>query len=141
MSINKSMLGIIVLYFMTVGCADKEKVYSPTTTEKGPRNFDNSGTLRCSEGNNNLDNVCDYRSVQRRNYTIMWIEDISSPDLIRYRVFKFDYKTHKFLARNGEDVQSEKIGDRYSVSVANSYYLISKRSLKEGYTYKKKSVF
>ena len=71
----------------------------------------------------------------------MWIEDIASPDLIRYRVLKFDYKTHKFLARNGESVESEKVGDRYSISVANSSYLISERSLKEGYSYKKKSIF
>ncbi|SFV53196.1 hypothetical protein MNB_SV-9-853 [hydrothermal vent metagenome] len=141
MLIKKSVLSIITLYFMAMGCADKEKVYPPTTTEKGPTIFDNSGTLRCSEGNDNLDDVCDYRSVQRRDYTIMWIEDVESPDLIRYRVFKFSYKTNKFLARNGEPVESEKIGDKYYVSVANSYYQISKRSLTEGYSYKRESVF
>jgi len=141
MSINKSILSIILLYFITFGCADKKRVYPPTTTEKGPKTFDNSGTLKCSEGDENLDDVCDYRSIQRQNYTIMWIEDIASPDLIRYRVFKFDYKTDKFLARTGEAVQSEKREDRYFVSVANSSYLISERSLREGYSYKRESAF
>jgi len=141
MLINKSMLTIIILYFIAFGCADKKIVYPPTTTEKGPKIFDNSGTLRCSEGSDDLDDVCDYRSIQRKNYTIMWIEDIASPDLIRYRVFKFDYKTDKFFARTGEPIRLEKRDDKYFINVANSYYLISERSLKEGYSYQRESVF
>jgi len=140
---KKSTFGILIISFLLFGCASKEEItYEPTTTEKGPKKFDNSGTLRCSEDSNKLDNVCDYRSIQRDKYTIIWIEDVASPDLIRYRIFKFDYKSHKFIARNGEMVKSiKKDGDKYLVKVAKSYYLISHRSLTEGYTYKPKSVF
>ena len=144
MSIKKGTLGILIISFLLSGCANKEEelVYEPTTTHKGPKKFDNSGTLRCSEDSNRLDNVCDYRSIQKAKYSIIWIEDVASPDLIRYRVFKFDHETHNFIARNGEPVEwTERDNNKYLVSVAESQYLISHRSLTEGYTYKPKSVF
>ena len=143
MLIKKATSSMLIISFLLLGCASKEEeiAYEPTTTEKGPTKFNNSGTLRCSEDSDNLDSVCDYRSIQKAKYTIMWIEDIASPDLIRYRVFKFDYKTHKFLARNGDKVKSSEHNKKYLVEVANSYYLISHRSLTEGYSYKPKSVF
>jgi len=141
---KKSTFSLLIISSLLLGCASKEEeiVYEPTTTQKGPKKFDNSGTMRCSEGSSKLNSVCDYRSIQKENDTIIWIEDIASPDLIRYRVFKFNYKTHNFIARNGESVESvEKNGKKYLVKVANSYYLISHRSLTEGYTYRPKSVF
>jgi len=144
MLMKKTTLTILISSFILLGCASKEEeiVYEPTTTERGPKKFDNSGTMRCSEDSSILDSVCDYRSIQRAEYTIIWIEDIASPDLIRYRIFKFDYKTHKFIARNGESVESvEQDGGKYLVKVAKSYYLISHRSLTEGYKYRPKSVF
>jgi len=142
MSIKKGTLGILIISFLLSGCANKEEelVYE-TTTEKGPKRFDNSGTLRCSENSSRLDDVCDYRSVQKARYSIIWIEDVASPDLIRYRVFKFDHETHNFIARNGEPVEwSERDDHKYLVSVADSKYLISHRSLTEGYKYKSKSL-
>ncbi len=136
--INSSILGVVSVAMLLVGCAQKEEeiVYGKTTTQKGPKFFDNSGTLRCSIGDS-LDDVCDYRSVQTREHTTLWIEDVASPDLIRYRVFTFDRKSRKFTARTREPVKSREYGkSRYLVSVGKEQYLISHRSLTEGYKYK-----
>jgi len=135
--INNSIFGIVSIAILLVGCAEKEKkvVYGKTTTQKGPKFFDNSGTLRCSVGAS-LDDVCDYRSIQTQENTTIWIEEVSSPDLIRYRVFTFNRKSKKFTARTREPVKSQIQGNRYMVHVGKEYYLISHRSLTEGYKYK-----
>lgn len=79
--IANSIYGIVGVALLLGGCAQKEEeiVYGKTTTQTGPKFFDNSGTLRCSVGSS-LNDVCDYRSVQTSTYTTMWVEDISSPD-------------------------------------------------------------
>jgi hypothetical protein len=135
--ISSSIFGVVSIAILLVGCAEKEEkvVYGKTTTQKGPKFFDNSGTLRCSLGDS-LDDVCDYRSIQTREYTTLWVEDVASPDLIRYRVFTFDRKSKKFTARTREPVKSLVKDNRYLVEVGKEQYLISHRSLTKGYKYK-----
>ncbi len=136
---NNTLFGIVGIALVLAGCAQKEEeiVYGKTTTHKGPKFFDNSGTLRCSSKSSQLDDVCDYRSVQTQSHTTIWIEDVASPDLIRYRIFRFDRESKKFTARTREPVKSTPKGSRYKVHVGDDYYLISHRSLTEGYSYKK----
>jgi len=137
--INNSFVPVVIVAMVLGGCAQKEEeiVYGKTTTQAGPKFFDNSGTLRCSVGSSSLDDVCDYRSIQTHSHTVMWIEDVSSPDLIRHRVFRFDRASKEFTARTREPVTSTLVGSRYRVHVGEEYYLISHRSLTEGYSYKR----
>jgi len=137
--IDNRLLGMVAIALLLGGCAQKEEevIYGKTTTQAGPKFFDNSGTLRCSVGSSSLDDVCDYRSVQTDKHTVMWVEDASSPDLIKHRVFRFDRASKEFTARTREPVTSIPVGSRYRVHVGEEYYLISHRSLTEGYSYKR----
>jgi len=134
--IYTSTIGLIAFGLLLGGCTAKNKKVEPkpTTSSKGPKVYQSSGTLRCSVDTPAFDDVCGYRTIQKDGTAEMWISDIAHPDEIRYRVVFFDGEG--FTARNGEELRHEKAPNkRYKISVGREHYLISHRSLTEGYKY------
>jgi hypothetical protein len=133
---HKTTIALIAFGLVLGGCTAQKKEVTPktTTTSKGPKVYQSSGTLRCSVDTPAFDDVCGYRTIQKDGTAEIWITDIAHPDEIRYRVLFFDGE--RFSARNGEELRDEKTANkRYKVNVGREHYLISHRSLTEGYKY------
>ncbi len=121
------------------GCGGEKEKVTMSTSDKGPTDYQSSGTMRCSVDEPTYDDVCGYRAVYfAGDRAEVWVTDVANQDLVRYRVFTFDGEGG-FTERSGQPIHVEEIaGAKYKVKIANEYYLITKRSMTEGYKYGKK---
>ncbi len=126
-------IGTAALLTVMTGCTkEMPTVKNGRFTTKGPTDYQASGMMRCSADTPSYDDTCSYRVIQGDGTAEIWISDIARNEYSRYRVFYFDGEN--FRSESGEPVTSEKTDTaRYKVNVGNEYYLISHRSLTEGY--------
>jgi len=130
--------GLVGASLILSGCGGEKEKVTMSTSDKGPTDYQSSGTMRCSVDAPTFDDVCGYRAVYLAGDSAqVWVTDVANQDLIRYRVFHFD-GNGGFTERSGQPLNVEKIaGPKYKVSIANEHYLITHRSMTEGYKYKK----
>jgi hypothetical protein len=108
-----------------------KKVTVQSSTTKAP--FSNGGALRCSLGNQEFNDVCDYKLFYRDGVTKIFIENIAEKDEVLYRTLFF--KNNRFTTKTREKITTTTTedGNHHIVHIGNEYYKVLHRSLVEAY--------
>ena len=108
---------------MTLRSADAALIYVRSGPEGlGPDTYDDDGVLECAVGEAALEEACGVRVVHGAGSVALWIENVASRDMERYRVLTFADRT--FSARDGSAVSATALDGAWLVEVGVERYLI-----------------